>query len=228
MSTTLLAADRRPSSDRRRWHQLGGRLVPCLLRAGGTDFIQHTPETVVFFTDGEPTYERLAHRAAGGGDIPTQPAPVGNWPQYSGGAYSNGSDYSQVAFDRANWVVNSVRGSTTGSSAWASATGSRTANRPSSSRRVAVGTGSTSVVPASYQRATWGYEKVTRLAQHGQLPEGLAVRRPHRLREQPRLRVPHQQLGQLAGRDAGPVLRGERHQPAPRRLDQPSVGERAA
>ncbi len=125
----------------------------------GTDFIQQTPELVVFFTDGEPTYERLAHRAAGGGDIPTQPAPVGNWPQYSGGAYSNGSDYSQVAFDRANWVVNSVRGST---------------------RIVGVGVGdgiqngeSTFIFSPGrgwhweyqrgsrqFQRATWGYEKV--------------------------------------------------------------------
>jgi prepilin-type N-terminal cleavage/methylation domain-containing protein len=78
----------------------------------GSDFLQTTPELVVFFTDGEPTMERLNKRAAGSSLIPNQPAPVGEWYQYSGGAYSNGSDYSQVAFDRANWVVNTVRAST--------------------------------------------------------------------------------------------------------------------
>lgn len=78
----------------------------------GQDLAQIQPELAVFFTDGEPTYERLRYRASGGGDIPGQPLPGPGWEQYSGGHYSNGSEYSQVAFNRAKWIVDQIRGST--------------------------------------------------------------------------------------------------------------------
>jgi hypothetical protein len=76
----------------------------------GQDFAQIQPKMVVFFTDGQPTYERLRYRT--GGIIPDQPLPEPGWPQYTGGYYSNGSDYSQVAFNRTKWIVDQVRAST--------------------------------------------------------------------------------------------------------------------
>lgn len=84
----------------------------AVYQQNGQDLAQIQPELAIFFTDGEPTYERLRYRASGGGDIPGQPMPGPGWPQYSGGHYSNGSDYSQVAFNRAKWIVDQIRGST--------------------------------------------------------------------------------------------------------------------
>ena len=61
------------------------------------------PETVVFFTDGVPTWERLARRADPG-VVPPLPAPPGApWPS------ANGYDYNQVAFNRADFIANQFR-----------------------------------------------------------------------------------------------------------------------
>ena len=60
------------------------------------------PDTVVFFTDGVPTFDRLVHRT---GVLPDRPAPPGpQWPT------SQGTGYSQVAFDRANHIAALFRG----------------------------------------------------------------------------------------------------------------------
>ena len=61
------------------------------------------PETVVFFTDGVPTWERLARRADPG-VLPSLPAaPGAPWPD------ANGSSYNQVAFNRADFIANQFR-----------------------------------------------------------------------------------------------------------------------
>jgi hypothetical protein len=61
------------------------------------------PETVVFFTDGVPTWERLARRADPG-VLPALPAaPGAPWPN------ANGSSYNQVAFNRADFIANQFR-----------------------------------------------------------------------------------------------------------------------
>jgi hypothetical protein len=57
------------------------------------------PNTVVFFTDGVPTFDRLVHRGSPG-VLPAEPAPPGpGWPS------STGSSFSQVAFNRANYYA---------------------------------------------------------------------------------------------------------------------------
>ena len=61
------------------------------------------PETVVFFTDGVPTFDRLVHKSSPG-IIPAEPpAPAAPW------AASTGSAYSQVAFRRADFISNQFR-----------------------------------------------------------------------------------------------------------------------
>ncbi len=94
---------------------------------------QVLPETVVFFTDGEPTKERLHERASPGQIIPNAPAlpepgwtkwrydstytnPTKNYDHYrpdqvNGDLWSTGFEYSQIAFNRADYVVDQVRGS---------------------------------------------------------------------------------------------------------------------
>lgn len=63
------------------------------------------PETLLFFTDGVPTFDRLVHRSSPG-ILPAQPAPpTAPWPA------STGSTYSQVAFDRANHIATLFRSS---------------------------------------------------------------------------------------------------------------------
>jgi prepilin-type N-terminal cleavage/methylation domain-containing protein len=60
------------------------------------------PNKVVFFTDGVPTFDRLVHRTGTLPDNPPDPGPA--W------ADSNGSAYSQVAFDRADFIAREFRG----------------------------------------------------------------------------------------------------------------------
>ncbi len=64
--TTLLAAidTLKATGRQRRRHQLGGSALPHLLRSDGTT-APVPPETVVFFTDGVPTFDRLGapHRS---------------------------------------------------------------------------------------------------------------------------------------------------------------------
>jgi prepilin-type N-terminal cleavage/methylation domain-containing protein len=60
------------------------------------------PNKVVFFTDGVPTFDRLVHRT---GDLPADPPDPG--PAW---ADSNGSVYSQVAFNRADFIAREFRG----------------------------------------------------------------------------------------------------------------------
>jgi len=61
------------------------------------------PNTMVFFTDGVPTFDRLVHKTDPG-ILPAQPpAPGLPWPA------STGSRYSQVAFNRADFIANSFR-----------------------------------------------------------------------------------------------------------------------
>ena len=62
-----------------------------------------TPNTVVFFTDGIPTQDRILNRG-GGGVLPALPALPG-----PGWFTSNGSDYSQVAFNRADYYATERR-----------------------------------------------------------------------------------------------------------------------
>ncbi|MFZ4719598.1 MAG: vWA domain-containing protein [Ilumatobacteraceae bacterium] len=63
------------------------------------------PDTMLFFTDGVPTFDRLVYRSSPG-IIPSQPpVPTAPW------ATSNGSVYSQVAFDRANYLATQFRSS---------------------------------------------------------------------------------------------------------------------
>lgn len=61
------------------------------------------PETVVFFTDGVPTRDRLVSRTAPGVLPPNPPAPGPGW------ASSTSGSYSQVAFNRANYIANQFR-----------------------------------------------------------------------------------------------------------------------
>jgi len=64
------------------------------------------PKTVVFFTDGVPTFDRLVQRTSPG-VLPADPAaPGAPWPT------SNGTAYSQVAFDRARHIADEFRTST--------------------------------------------------------------------------------------------------------------------
>ncbi len=61
------------------------------------------PDSVVFFTDGVPTFDRLVQRTTPG-VIPAEPAAPGlPW------AVSTGSAYSQVAFRRADFIANKYR-----------------------------------------------------------------------------------------------------------------------
>ena len=61
------------------------------------------PDTVVFFTDGVPTFDRMVHLTAPG-VLPADPPPPGApW------ATSSGSQYSQVAFRRADYIANRFR-----------------------------------------------------------------------------------------------------------------------
>ena len=61
------------------------------------------PKTMVFFTDGVPTFDRLVHLTSPG-VLPAQPpAPGAPWPN------SSGSAYSQVAFNRADYIANAFR-----------------------------------------------------------------------------------------------------------------------
>lgn len=61
------------------------------------------PETVVFFTDGVPTRDRLQYRSEPGA-LPAFPPPPG--PEW---AAHNGSPFSQVAFDRADHIATQFR-----------------------------------------------------------------------------------------------------------------------
>jgi hypothetical protein len=61
------------------------------------------PSKVVFFTDGVPTFDRLVFKSDPG-VIPANPPAPG--PQWSA---STGSVYSQVAFNRANFIANQFR-----------------------------------------------------------------------------------------------------------------------
>jgi hypothetical protein len=66
---------------------------------------QQIPDTVVFFTDGVPTFDRMVYKTSPG-ILPAQPpAPPAPW------AASNGSSYSQVAFNRANYIATQFRSS---------------------------------------------------------------------------------------------------------------------
>jgi hypothetical protein len=60
------------------------------------------PNKVVFFTDGVPTFDRLVHRT---GDLPADPPNPG--PAWEG---STGMKYSQVAFNRADFIAREFRG----------------------------------------------------------------------------------------------------------------------
>jgi prepilin-type N-terminal cleavage/methylation domain-containing protein len=61
------------------------------------------PKSMVLFTDGVPTFDRLVQRTPPG-ILPVQPAAPGlPWPA------STGSNYSQVAFDRADFIANAFR-----------------------------------------------------------------------------------------------------------------------
>ena len=60
------------------------------------------PNRVVFFTDGVPTFDRLVHRTGALPADPPDPGPA--W------ADSNGSAYSQVAFNRADFIAREFRG----------------------------------------------------------------------------------------------------------------------
>ena len=63
------------------------------------------PETVVFFTDGVPNRDRLTQRAGGSGSVvPSLPAPQLSppWP-------SQGSGYSQTAYNRAEFIAKDFR-----------------------------------------------------------------------------------------------------------------------
>ena len=61
------------------------------------------PKTMVFFTDGVPTFDRLVHKTDPG-VLPAQPpAPGAPWDA------STGYAYSQVAFNRADYIANAFR-----------------------------------------------------------------------------------------------------------------------
>ena len=98
---TLLAA---VSQLVERQHQLGRRVVPHVLQRGRFDGEPIVPETVVFFTDGVPTNERmrqprLSRRAAG------RAAGTGR----CRGRRRAARDYSQVGFNRADFISNKFR-----------------------------------------------------------------------------------------------------------------------
>lgn len=86
------------------------------------DLQQTIPETVVFFTDGIPTFERLRYRASPGQVIPgSPPSPEPGWEKFNqygqldmenGQYWSTGTRYTQVAFNRADWVVDQIRAAT--------------------------------------------------------------------------------------------------------------------
>ncbi len=77
-------------------------LFRTFYQADGTT-AETIPETVVFFTDGVPTFDRLVHKTTPG-IIPAEPpAPGAPW------ATSTGSSYSQVAFRRADYISNQFR-----------------------------------------------------------------------------------------------------------------------
>lgn len=61
------------------------------------------PETVVFFTDGVPTYSRVNHTSASASTNP--PARLAGYPA------ANGSAYNQEAFYRANYIAQAFRAS---------------------------------------------------------------------------------------------------------------------
>lgn len=64
---------------------------------------QTIPNTIVFFTDGVPTFDRLVQRTSPGA-LPALPTDPGDqWPD------STGSAYSQVAFNRSNHIANTFR-----------------------------------------------------------------------------------------------------------------------
>lgn len=64
---------------------------------------QTIPDTMVFFTDGVPTFDRLVQRTSPG-VLPQLPGDPGDqWPD------SDGGSYSQVAFNRANYLANKFR-----------------------------------------------------------------------------------------------------------------------
>ncbi len=60
------------------------------------------PNKVVFFTDGIPTFDRLVHRTGALPDDPPDPGPA--WDD------STGFGYSQVAFNRADFIAREFRG----------------------------------------------------------------------------------------------------------------------
>ena len=77
-------------------------LFRTFYQADGTT-AETIPETVVFFTDGVPTFDRLVHKTTPG-IIPAEPpVPGAPW------ATSTGSSYSQVAFRRADYISNQFR-----------------------------------------------------------------------------------------------------------------------
>ncbi len=64
---------------------------------------QTIPDTIVFFTDGVPTFDRLVQRTSPG-VLPALPGDPGDqWDD------STGSSYNQVAFNRANYIANKFR-----------------------------------------------------------------------------------------------------------------------
>lgn len=83
----------------------------------GTITTKDMPHTVVFFTDGIPTQDRSSKPTAGASN------PVG-WPtvgqsEYvdlnktsAWGTYNYGTEYHQVAFNRAEWIARQLRGKT--------------------------------------------------------------------------------------------------------------------
>ena len=94
-------------AERQWWDELGRRDLPYVLRTrqrrrGGTPI---TPKTVVFFTDGVPTWDRITKRGAPG-VLTTMPAVVGS---AQGWFDSTGSAYSQVAFNRADYWADKWR-----------------------------------------------------------------------------------------------------------------------
>ena len=79
------------------------------------------PDLTVFVQAEFPTVDRLRSRATPGVIIEGSPAlPPPGWPTYNpegefdenGTYFSNGTDYSQIAFDRADWIADQVRART--------------------------------------------------------------------------------------------------------------------
>ena len=71
------------------------------------------PETVVFFTDGVPTFDRL-DRTDGRGPFRASPGVLPAQPPVPGApwAQSTGNSYTQVGFNRADYIANKFRQST--------------------------------------------------------------------------------------------------------------------